>query len=947
MKHSTRLGLFLWLTLVPAAHAQERVLELCHFGGDGSQYGLAVTASDLDGDGDDEVVVGAPGFPGQSLSEGGVFFHSTWMMVAGDDADDHLGFAVAGGLNLDGDALGDVLAGAPGDDDNGAECGSVRALSADRVELHTIHGDATGDELGTSVAGIGDLDGDGFDDYVCGAPQGAAGGTGYACVVSGRFATTIRTHVGAASGDHFGRAVIGLPDVDGDGLPDYAVGAPYELGVGRVRVFSGADGSLLRVHDGALPGDEFGWALGSGADVDRDGRDELVVGAPRGGLAPGSAHVFSCADGSELWTLSGADAAGHFGASVDGAGDFDGDGCGDVVVGAPGGSFNGFPNAAGSATVWSGRTGARLLRTGGGWSGAAAGAAVAGVDLDGDGLGEVIVGGAMNNDGYGATPCVLGFARSGRERVRVGQDGSRFGAAVAALGDLDGDGRRELAVGAPFWTNAQGLVTGSVRVETVDGDVIHEFEGDPTAGRLGGGVASAGDVDGDGVDDVLVGAGLRTGFVPGGAFARVYSGATGAVLHHFPGVGTSGFGTALDGGGDVDGDGFADVIVGGARFSSTQGDLDGFLSTGVVRVFSGATGAVLFALDGSSAEGASVAMLDDVDGDGFDDFAFGAPERFLGAPFFTLGEVEVRSGQTGALIGSFTDFYFRMGASLAALDDLDGDGVGDLAVGSWDPQPLWSFGTVHLVSTQTLLELSESQGQTAYTGLTYGYALSSPRDGSGTVIIGTPGTNTSGARAVGEVAVSGAGPPTSLDGHSGWDYFGYSVAGLGDVDGDGFQDVAVGAPTEPGNSFGAQTAQNRVHVVLSDDLWHFNYGPLSPNSSGNGATITARGSGHLSRSDLTLDAAGLPPGKPGVFLLGSQQAQVPYFSGLLLVGGQVGRLGTPLLASPQGTVSTAVDLGSPPASFITPGTQWSFQYLFRDGGGAVNTSDAVLVEFLP
>ena len=187
----------------------------------------------------------------------------------------------------------------------------------------------------TALARIGDLDGDGYDEFVAGAPQAASGGSGYARIYSGFDGTVIRTHAGAASGARTGLGLASLGDLDGDGVPDYAVGSPGEGAGGLVRVHSGADGSLLRTHAAPAAGDAFGFALGGGTDLDRDGVAELVVGAPRWGAAPGSVWAFSGATGSELLRLDGTAAIDWFGAAVAGAGDFDGDGHGDLVDGAP------------------------------------------------------------------------------------------------------------------------------------------------------------------------------------------------------------------------------------------------------------------------------------------------------------------------------------------------------------------------------------------------------------------------------------------------------------------------------------------------------------------------------------------------------------------------------------------------------------------------------------
>ncbi len=780
MKIASRLVLtfVLFAASASAPRAQAIIWEACQTSSDGSAYGRAVALADLDGDGDAEIVVGAPGNPFLSGWPGRVYFHSTFLFAEGDDPFDRFGAAVAS-LDIDGDGRSDVVVGAPGDDDHGAQSGSVRALDADRNALFTLHGAGAGDELGTSVARVGDVDGDGHEDFLAGAPQSTTGAAGYAWLVSGGSGNVLRVHVGEAAGDRFGQGLAGIGDIDLDGIPDYAVGAPGESGRGRVRVFSGADGSVVRTHDGALPGDEFGYALGGGTDVDRDTVSELVIGAPRGGSSAGSVAVFSGATGALLWTVTDSDAGARFGAAVAGAGDFDGDGHGDVVVGAPGQTSAVFADNEGSASVLSGVDGALLLRAGGGWSGAGAGVSVAGgADVDGDELADVVVGGLFDNDGYGAAACVSAYGRSGA--------------------------------------------------------VLHAFDGAP--------------------------------------------------------------GEAL---------------------------------------------------------GASVALLPDIDGDGLDDFAFGVPERFTGSPLFTLGVVEVRSGASGGLIGTYSDFDLRMGTAIAPIGDVDGDGRGDLAIASWDPQSLWSFGSVHAVSTATFTPLWTAAGQVSYPGLSFGYALAATGDHDGDgiddVLVGTPGTNTAAARAIGSAEVrSGANGLllATLGGYSDWDYFGYSLTSLGDANGDGEPDYAVGAPTERSNASFVEPGQNRVAIVLSNPLRSYNHGPLAQNSTGAAARIEAAGSSSLAVGDVAFRATGLPPQKAGVFLIGSTPITAPYGSGWLCVGGQTGRVSS-VLATGSGEVEHALDFAAPPASFVPAGTSWSFQFVHRDVQGAVNATDAVRIEFLP
>ena len=235
-----------------------------------TDFGYAVALSgDGDGDGLPDVMIGAPRHTLTSGCHceraGAVYFPGVPGFVEGGAAGDRFGCALAGGLELDGDGVLDTIVGAMGDDDVAPGCGSVAALAGlGRTELYRVFGSARGDELGASVALLGDVDGDGRDDFVAGAPQVPAGGSGYVRVYSGGDGGELYTVTGALPGDAFGFAVCGVSDVDGDGLGDFAVGAPGALAAGEPRgvvsVHSGVDGSNILV----LEGEEAGRALRRG-----------------------------------------------------------------------------------------------------------------------------------------------------------------------------------------------------------------------------------------------------------------------------------------------------------------------------------------------------------------------------------------------------------------------------------------------------------------------------------------------------------------------------------------------------------------------------------------------------------------------------------------------------------------------------------------------------------
>jgi hypothetical protein len=145
---------------------------------------------------------------------------------------------------------------------------------------------------------------------------------------------------GTAAGDFFGGSCGGAADVDGDGVPDFVAGSPGDdttgAQAGAAFVRSGRTGALLLAIFGDAPGDRLGSSTALVGDLDGDGRSEILVGAHRAdaaGVDSGLARLISGGDGSTLWTFPGAAPGDAFGLAVAGAGDVDGDGMRDLVVG--------------------------------------------------------------------------------------------------------------------------------------------------------------------------------------------------------------------------------------------------------------------------------------------------------------------------------------------------------------------------------------------------------------------------------------------------------------------------------------------------------------------------------------------------------------------------------------------------------------------------------------
>jgi hypothetical protein len=731
----------------------------------GASLGTSVAlAGSVNNDDFSDVIVGAPGFDDGGNGDEGIAFvyqsngtaintaPSTILNIA-NQGGANFGVSLASAGDVNGDGFSDVIVGANNFDDgissnegrafvfHGAAAGLSASVSS------TLDGaNQAGANFGFSVASAGDVNGDGYSDVIVGADffDGGLNNEGQAFIYQGTATGLGVSPTPSNTPDDadqlsafFGFSVACAGDINGDGYSDVAIGAPVfdntgGSNAGRVFFYFGSSSGLGTTFTSFVTGPnqvdaEFGTSVAPAGDVNGDGYSDVIIGAFKfdgtGFADEGGAYVFhGSPDGLSPTpnnTPSNADQVdAQFGYSVASAGDVNGDGFSDVIIGARLFDNGAPPLNEGRVFIYHGAaTGLPLTptttRNGDNQYFSYFGESVASAgDVNADGYSDIIIGAPLYDDGasidegaayvYLGSPSGLGVTYANK-LVDCNQGGAVFGTSVSSAGDVNKDGYSDVIIGAPKYDASGNTDAGGAFVYYGSSTGLPNTANIILASALvaqasfGISVANTGDVNGDGFGDVIVGA---SRFTDGGnadeGRAFVYHGsATGLPLvpnRQLDGANqpNSEFGNSVASAGDVNGDGFADVVVGAYRFDNGANNNEGraFVYYGSTSGLPATPNVFMGTNLGFTAFGVSVASAGDVNGDGYSDVIVGST-FFNDAPNNLEGRVFVYYGSPTGISNTANDFCddanqtdAYLGNSVSGAGDINADGYSDVIIGA-------------------------------------------------------------------------------------------------------------------------------------------------------------------------------------------------------------------------------------------------------------------------
>lgn len=815
------------------------------------------------------------------------------------------GYSVSTAGDVNGDGLADLIVGAFGANAGYVVFGKTSSVDVDLSALaaqssgFVITGQCGGDGAAYSVSAAGDMNGDGLADLIVGSPNsdpvdGVNAGRSY--VVFGKTSSvgvdlsTVAAGTGGfvingqCQDNGSGFSVSNAGDVNGDGIADLIVGTSYSTASGLTAagrsyvVFGKTETSAINLSavaggtggftiNGQFAYDYSGKSVSAAGDVNGDGLADLIVGAadsdPIGLASAGRSYVvFGKTSGTSIdlsalanqsagFVINGECALDNSGYSVSAAGDVNGDGLADVIVGAPGSNLAVGEAAGRSYVVFGKKSGADINLS-----------AVA------SGMGGFVINGQCGN-----IPLVIDWSGDRIKAMELLRNAppkkyDSSGWSVSAAGDMNGDGLADLIIGAPTSSTAAGekigrsfVVYGKTSGTGIDLSAVAAgmggfvIEGQCSLGEIGSSVSAAGDVNGDGLADLIVGAPRNNigSILRAGQSYVIFGNTTGAFSQtNVDWLGTDGADTQSDGG-------VAKTLVAGAG--------NDMLTATAASVLYGGAGNDTFiidfnmsgALESPMGKVANVNQLARIDGgSGIDTLA-------VSGSYVRLDLTRIANQAGGNPDG---------GSRIDSVEviDLTGTGNNTLVLAARDVQDMagmnlfnsgngWTGLTASVArhqvriegNTGDLLKLGEGWsrgGSATYNGLTYKLYNA----GSGAqVLVNAAVTVDLPPQLIELSAVVAGGGGFVINGQCANDLSGFSVSSAGDVNGDGLADVIVGAK---GNTPGIRYGAGSSYVVFGKtDTTAINLAAV--------AAVTGAVGGFVIKGEITGDVSGVSVSSAG------------------------------------------------------------------------------------